>query len=236
MITIDALTLRYGSLTALDGVTMHLAECAVHGITGAAGTGKSSLLDAVYGLVAPDGGIVSRAGHPLRRRDMAYLEGRDILYGGLTGRDLLDMTARYRPGYDPAPLVRLFGLPLGQRVDTWTPERRRKLALCIVLMQRKPLLLLDEPFRGLGIEEALAVQELLRSRKSEGATILLTSREFAPLEALCDDIRRLEGGRLTAEYRRGEYARAAEAARQAEELEELLRRSGLTHFDNGKIN
>ena len=152
MITADNLTVRLGRRDILSRLNMHLTEGAIHGIVGINGAGKTTLLRTLYGLLRPTSGSVTRNGRPLNRREMALLETEPAFYEGMTGRDLLDMTARYRPGYDPAPLVRLFGLPLGQRVDTWPPERRRKLALCIVLMQRKPLLLLDEPFRGVGIE------------------------------------------------------------------------------------
>ena len=238
MITIDSLTVRYGSLTALDGVTMHLAERAVHGVAGASGAGKSSLLNVLYGLVAPDGGAVSRAGHPLRRRDIAYLEGRQRFFEGLTGRDMLDMAARWRTLEDPVDAAREFRLPLDRPIAAWPAQMQRKLALLLVLTQRKPLLLLDEPFRELDTGSGLVVQELLRRRRSEGSTILLTSRELAPLEALCDDIRILDKGRITAEFRPGESTRAAKTPEETDagKLEELLRLHGLTHFDNGKIN
>lgn len=229
MITINALTLRYGSTTALDGVTMHLTERAVHGLVGISGAGKSSLLGAVYGVVAPDSGSITRAGHPLRRHDMAYLEAEPRFYEGLTGRDMLDLTAHYLTTYDPEPLVRLFGLPVDRQIATWPDEMKKRLALTLTLMQRKPLLLLDEPFEGLDGECLGAMQELLLERRAEGATLLVASQRLAELEPLADDIRLLDRGRITAEYRRGEYARANGA------LEELLARHFLTPF-NGKIS
>lgn len=229
MITIDSLTVRYGSLTALDGLTMHLTERAVHGLVGVNGAGKTSLFNAIYGFVTPAGGSVTRSGHPLRRRDMAYLESENFFYDGMTGRDMLDLAAHYHPTSDPAPYVGLFALPVDRPVAEWSAGMRKKLALTVTLMQRKPVLLLDEPFNGLDMESLYAAQQLILQRRAEGATILVSSHLLPTLEALCDDIRLIDGGRITAEYRRGEYPRAAG------ELEELFHRHYLTHF-NGKIS
>lgn len=229
MITIDSLTVRYGSLTALDGVTMHLSERAVHGIVGVNGAGKSSLFNALYGFVTPASGSVTRSGHPLRRRDMAYLEGENFFYDGMTGRDMLDLAAHYHPTSDPAPYVRLFALPVDRPIATWSAGMKKKLALTVTLMQRKPVLLLDEPFNGLDMESLYAAQQLILQRRAEGATVLVSSHLLTTLETLCDDIRLLDDGRITAEYRREEYPRAAS------ELEEMFHRHYLTHF-NGKIN
>lgn len=229
MITIDSLTVRYGSLTALDGLTMHLPERAVHGLVGVNGAGKTSLFNALYGFVTPAGGSVTRSGHPLRRREMAYLESENLFYDGMTGRDMLDLTVHYHPTSDPAPYVRLFALPVDRPVAEWSAGMRKKLALTVTLMQRKPVLLLDEPFNGLDMESLCAAQQLILQRRAEGATILVSSHLFSTLEPLCDDIRLLDGGRITAEYRRGEYRRAAG------ELEEMFHRHYLTLF-NGKIS
>ena len=103
MITIDALRVRDGERTPLDGVTMLLTANAVHGI---AGEGRSELLRAVYGLAVPESGSVTSGGHPLRRRDMAYLEAEPRFWPGLTAGDCLGLVRRYHPASDPAPLLR----------------------------------------------------------------------------------------------------------------------------------
>ena len=90
MITIDALRICDGERTPLDGVTMLLTANAVHGI---AGEGRSELLRAVYGLAVPESGSVTSGGHPLRRRDMAYLEAEPRFWPGLTAGDCLGLVA-----------------------------------------------------------------------------------------------------------------------------------------------
>ena len=214
MITIDSLSVRRDGRTLSDGVTMHLAEGAVHGFSGTDDAVWTSLFDALFGLVRPDAGGVTRFGRPLRRSETAYLERRIRFFDGLTVRDLLDLTAR-RP-----PDRQLTALPAAVQ---------RKTALAATLMQRKPVLLLDEPFDGLDAESLEAAQRLILRRQAEGATVLVASRLLPALEPVCDDIRLTDGGRIAAEYRRGEYARAGQ------ELERLFAlRYGVT--TSGKIS
>ena len=217
MITIDSLSVRRDGRTLSDGVTMHLAEGAVHGFSGTDDAVWTSLFDALFGLVRPDAGGVTRFGRPLRRSETAYLERRIRVFDGLTVRDLLDFTARRHPGSDPETCIRLLGLPPDRQLTALPAAVQRKTALAATLMQRKPVLLLDEPFDGLDAESL------------EGATVLVASRLLPALEPVCDDIRLTDGGRIAAEYRRGEYARAGQ------ELERLFAlRYGVT--TSGKIS
>ena len=218
MITIDSLSVRRDGRTLSDGVTMHLAEGAVHGFSGTDDAVWTALFDALFGLVRPDAGGVTRFGRPLRRSETAYLERRIRFFDGLTVRDLLDLTARRHPGSDPETCIRLLGLP---------PDRQ--LTALPAAVQRKPVLLLDEPFDGLDAESLEAAQRLILRRQAEGATVLVASRLLPALEPVCDDIRLTDGGRIAAEYRRGEYARAGQ------ELERLFAlRYGVT--TSGKIS
>lgn len=102
MITIDALRICDGERTPLDGVTMLLTANAVHGI---AGEGRSELLRAVYGLAVPESGSVTSGGHPLRRRDMAYLEAEPRFWPGLTAGDCLGLVRRYHPRIGPGSVA-----------------------------------------------------------------------------------------------------------------------------------
>ena len=130
MITIDALRVRDGERTPLDGVTMLLTANAVHGI---AGEGRSELLRAVYGLAVPESGSVTSGGHPLRRRDMAYLEAEPRFWPGLTAGDCLGLVRRYHPASDPAPLLRRLPVPPAAEAAALPPNERKRLALILQL-------------------------------------------------------------------------------------------------------
>ena len=171
MITIDSLSVRRDGRTLSDGVTMHLAEGAVHGFSGTDDAVWTALFDALFGLVRPDAGGVTRFGRPLRRSETAYLERRIRFFDGLTVRDLLDFTARRHPGSDPETCIRLLGLLPDRQLTALPAAVQRKTALAATLMQRKPVLLLDEPFDGLDAESLEAAQRLILRRQAEGATV-----------------------------------------------------------------
>ena len=218
MITADNLTVRLGRRDILSRLNMHLTAGAIHGIVGLNGAGKTTLLRTLYGLLRPTSGSVTRNGRPLNRREMALLETEPAFYEGMTGRDLLDLTAHYHPSSDPEPYLRLFALPADEPVDNWSTGMKRKLALSSVLMQRKEVVLLDEPFNGLDMESLYVTRQLLSRRRAEGATLVVTSHLMEPLAELCDDLFVLDGAAIAARYDRREFPRAVR------ELEVIFRR------------
>lgn len=208
MITIDALRVRDGERTPLDGVTMLLTANAVHGI---AGEGRSELLRAVYGLAVPESGSVTSGGHPLRRRDMAYLEAEPRFWPGLTAGDCLGLVRRYHPASDPAPLLRRLPVPPATEAAALPPNERKRLALVLLLLNPKRVLLLDEPFRGLDVESAFMLRQLILQLGSEGRTVLVAAR-LAELDGICDDFYVLGGGGVRGRYEHYEFARAVREA------------------------
>lgn len=208
MITIDALRVRDGERTPLDGVTMLLTANAVHGI---AGEGRSELLRAVYGLAVPESGSVTSGGHPLRRRDMAYLEAEPRFWPGLTAGDCLGLVRRYHPASDPAPLLRRLPVPPAAEAASMPPNERKRLALVLLLLNPKRVLLLDEPFRGLDVESAFMLRQLILQLGSEGRTVLVAAR-LAELDGICDDFYVLGGGGVRGRYEHYEFARAVREA------------------------
>ena len=192
MITIDALRIRDGERTLLDGVTMHLPANAVHGI---AGEGRSALLRALYGLIVPDAGRITLGGHPLRRCDVGFAEAEPRFWPGLTVRDCLDLAVRYNPGSNPAAMLRRLPVPLDAEAAA-LPER---------------VLLLDEPFRGLDVESAFMLRQLILQLGSEGRTVLVAAR-LAELDGICDDFYVLGGGGVRGRYEHYEFARAVREA------------------------
>lgn len=208
MITIDALRVRDRERTPLDGVTMLLTANAVHGI---AGEGRSELLRAVYGLAVPESGSVTSGGHPLRRRDMAYLEAEPHFWPGLTAGDCLGLVRRYHPASDPAPLLRRLPVPPAAKAVSMPPNERKRLALVLLLLNPKRVLLLDEPFRGLDVESAFMLRQLILQLGSEGRTVLVAAR-LAELDGICDDFYVLGGGGVRGRYEHYEFARAVREA------------------------
>ena len=212
MITIDALRICDGERTLLDGVTMHLPANAVHGI---AGEGRSALLQALYGLVVPDAGRITLGGHPLRRCDVGFAEAEPRFWPGLTVRDCLDLAVRYNPGSNPAAMLRRLPVPLDAEAAALPGAERKRLALILLLMQRKRVLLLDEPFCGLDAESVFVVQQLILQLGCEGRTLLIAADSLALLDGICDDLYVLGGGQVQGRYEHYEFQRAIREAGSA---------------------
>lgn len=208
MITIDALRICDRERPLLDGVTMHLPANAVHGI---AGEGRSALLKALYGLVTPDAGRMTSGGHSLRRCDVAFSEAEPRFWPGLTVRDHLDLVRRYNPGSDPASMLRRFPVPLDAEAAALPEAERKRLALVLLLQNPGRVLLLDEPFRGLDIESAFLLRQLILQLGSDGRTVLVAAR-LAELDGICDDFYVLGGGIVRGRYEHYEFARAVREA------------------------
>ena len=212
MITIDALRICDGERTLLDGVTMHLPANAVHGI---AGEGRSALLQALYGLVVPDAGRITLGGHPLRRCDVGFAEAEPRFWPGLTVRDCLDLAVRYNLGSNPAAMLRRLPVPLDAEAAALPEAERKRLALILLLMQRKRVLLLDEPFCGLDAESVFVVQQLILQLGCEGRTLLVAADSLALLDGICDDLYVLGGGQVQGRYEHYEFRRAIREAGSA---------------------
>ena len=209
MITIDALRIRDGERTLLDGVTMHLPANAVHGI---AGEGRSALLRALYGFVVPDAGRITLGGHPLRRCDVGFAEAEPRFWPGLTVRDYLDLAVRYNPGSNPAAMLRRLPVPLDAEAAALPEAERKRLALVLLLLNPKRVLLLDEPFRGLDVESAFMLRQLILQLGCEGRTLLVAADSLALLDGICDDLYVLGGGGVRGRYEHYEFARAVREA------------------------
>jgi hypothetical protein len=95
------------------------------------------------------------------------------------------------------------------------PNERKRLALILLLMQRKRVLLLDEPFCGLDAESVFVVQQLILQLGCEGRTLLVAADSLALLDGICDDLYVLGGGQVQGRYEHYEFRRAIREAGSA---------------------
>ncbi|HEX8670488.1 MAG TPA: ATP-binding cassette domain-containing protein [Longimicrobium sp.] len=206
MISIEKLTVRYGSTPVLNGVDLVVDGGQVHGLAGRNGAGKTTLLDALYGFVRPSGGVIRFRGEPLRSREVVgYLPAPSFFYPKITGREYLGVFRAGRAGFDVAEWNRVFDLPLDRLVETYSLGMRKKLALLGVLSLGRPVLILDEPFNGLDLETNQILTRLFRELADAGHTVLLTSHILASLTTGCDAVHLLSAGRIERTFRAGEF-------------------------------
>lgn len=188
---------RFGHATALDGLTMSVAEGDVHAFLGPNGSGKTTALRVLLGLIHADAGVSTVLGLnpwsdiPTLHRRLAYVPGDVALWPNLTGGEVIDLLGRLRGGLDPArrdALIARFELDPRKKSRSYSKGNRQKVALISALASEVDLYLLDEPTSGLDPLMEAAFRESIRELKAQGRTVLLSSHILSEAEALCDRV------------------------------------------------
>ena len=222
MLEVRGLSVSYGPVQALAGVSLEAREGEITALVGANGAGKSSLIHAVAGLAPAAGGKIAFRGeevlglpsHRIFRRGVALCpEGRMVL-GGLTVEENLKLAAPGRRSF--ADLYALFPR-LGERASSrgasLSGGEAQMLAIARALAQEPRLLLLDEPSLGLAPNAVQAIFALLPQLRDRGLTILLVEQNLVQALRAADRAYLLEGGRIA---RRGPAAALLEDERIVE--------------------
>lgn len=201
----EGLTKRYGSVAALDDLTMEVERGEVLGYLGPNGAGKTTTIRLLLALARPTAGRAEIFGIDCTRRPadahrhLAHVPGEAALWPTLTGAETLHLLGRVHGSVDEAyrdELVERFDLDVDKKVRAYSRGNRQKVLLVAALMCRPDLLVLDEPTTGL---DPLMEQEFRRAiaeAKSRGQTVFLSSHILSEVEALCDRVAILRDGRL----------------------------------------
>ncbi|MCD2190953.1 ABC transporter ATP-binding protein [Actinomycetospora soli] len=207
------LTKRYGTRAAVDDVDLHVAEGDRYGFLGPNGSGKTTMVRMLLGLVFATRGEIRVLGHEVPRevhqvlpRIGAMVEG-PAAYGHLSGRANLDLLDASGPGPRAGRRRRVgeamerVGLGGVDRrpVRTYSLGMRQRLGLAGALLSRPDLLILDEPTNGLDPHGIREIRELLIELNHEGTTVFLSSHLLAEIEALCTRVGVVDRGRLVLE-------------------------------------
>jgi ABC-type multidrug transport system ATPase subunit len=211
VIATRGLTKRYGRIRAVDGIDLHVQAGDVYGFLGANGSGKTTTVRMLVGLVLPTSGEVDvlgermpRAGRRVLPRVGALIEG-PAFYGHLSGRDnlaLLDAsgpggTRRTRRTRIDAVLEQVGLAGVGRRpTRAYSMGMRQRLGLAAALLRRPELLILDEPTNGLDPQGIAEIRELLVELHRGGTTVFLSSHLLAEVELMATRVGVLDRGRL----------------------------------------
>lgn len=203
-IEINGLVKNFGTVRALDGLDLTVAEGEVHGFLGPNGAGKSTTIRILLGLVRADGGSARLlGGEPWTdavdlHRQIAYVPGDVTLWPSLTGGETIDLLARMRGGIDEerrAELVDRFDLDPSKKARTYSKGNRQKVSLVSAFSSHARLLLLDEPSSGLDPLMENVFQQCVADARDRGVTVLLSSHILAETEALCQRVTIIRAGR-----------------------------------------
>ncbi|GGG19520.1 multidrug ABC transporter ATP-binding protein [Rhodococcoides trifolii] len=211
MIRTTGLTKRYGSVRAVDGIDLDVRAGDIYGFVGANGSGKTTTVRMLLGLVLATSGEMQVLGEEMPRRRTNVLPRVGALienpaaYPNVSGRRNLTLLDAAGPGgsrrtrrtrVDEAlEQVGLAGV--GRRpVKQYSLGMRQRLGLAAALMRTPELLILDEPTNGLDPQGILEIRELLLGLHARGTTVFLSSHLLAEVEQLCDRVGVLDRGRL----------------------------------------
>jgi branched-chain amino acid transport system ATP-binding protein len=239
LLSLDKVTKRFGALVVSDAVSLAVAPGRLHALIGPNGAGKTSLINQISGSLFPDSGRIHFAGEDVTRLDLPVRARRGLLRSFQIASILPDFTAvgnvalavqarsgsSYRlfrnaareTSLNDAAMAALTRVGLqaraGRIAGALAHGEKRLLEIAMAVASAPKLLLLDEPFAGLGREESGAAVELLLQLKQQ-FTILLVEHDMDAVFALADDISVLVGGRILATGE-PEAIRASAAVRTA---------------------
>lgn len=202
-----ALTKYYGKTRGIEDLTLSVEEGEIFGFLGPNGAGKTTTIRLLLNLIFPTAGEVSVFGEDAVKESRAirarigYVPGDVHLYPKMTGHELVNYFARFRPD-KPAvlkdKLVKRLDLDLSPRIKNYSHGNKQKLALVLAFMHDPDLLILDEPTLGL---DPLILQEfflMLREFKDRGKSVFLSSHQLPEVERVCDRVGIIKKGSVAA--------------------------------------
>jgi ABC-2 type transport system ATP-binding protein len=210
MLSIRGVTKKFGSLIAVDDLTLELPAGHVHAFLGPNGAGKTTTIRMCTGLLRPDAGSVSVGGFDVAtqgveaRKLLAYVPDEPYLYDRLTGREFLDFTGRVyglpRDLYEQrlAEVNAQFSLDgfLDQLADGYSHGMRQRVVLAAAMLHKPKVLIVDEPLVGLDPKHIRIVLALLRSIADGGGCVLMSTHSLATVEGVCDGVSVMDHGKM----------------------------------------
>lgn len=213
IIEVRDLVKRYGSFTAVKGISFDVREGEIFGIVGPNGAGKTTTLEIVETLKQPTSGSITVDGHDalkdpwqVKRVIGVQLQAAGF-YPGLTLRELLHLFAGlYDTKVDAMAMLRKVQLAdkAGARYEKLSGGQKQRFSIASTLVNSPRVIFLDEPSTGLDPQARLNLWELVRQIRSEGVTVVLTTHYMEEAEQLSDRLAIMDEGQIVASGTPGE--------------------------------
>ncbi len=213
LIKTSGLTRQFGPVTAVDHIDLQVNAGEIYGFLGPNGSGKTTTIRMLTGLLEPTSGKAFICGHDISREParakalIAYVPDQPKIYGKLTAREFLALMAdlyRMPPDYAREQAARLLAMfELTERADEllegYSHGMRQKVVLAAALIHRPRVLLMDEPTVGLDPRSARLLKNVLQQLARLGAAIFVSTHILEIAERMCHRVGILQQGRLIAQ-------------------------------------
>lgn len=196
MIEINSLNKRFGKLTVLDGLDLHIDSGGIFAVLGPNGSGKTTLIKSILGMVIPDRGDIKIEGNSVLnesdyRNNINYLPQIANFPANLSVKELIKMVKNLRPKEaNDLKLIEHFGLEpfLDKKLGNLSGGTKQKVNIVLTFMFESDLIILDEPTTGLDPISLIHLKELIHIEKNKGKTILITTHIMSFVEEIADEI------------------------------------------------
>lgn len=212
LIEANGLKKRFGSIAAVNGISLTVRRGEVLGFLGPNGAGKSTTMKMITGFLEPDAGAVKVAGFDMftkgkaAKAKLGYLPEGAPSYGEMTAGDFLAFIAEIR-GFDKAQAAKKVGAAvektelqsvLGQRIETLSKGYKRRVAMAQAILHDPQVLVMDEPTDGLDPNQKHHVRKLISDMAAEKA-IIVSTHILEEVEAVCSRAIIINKGRIVAD-------------------------------------
>lgn len=202
LVTCTALTKRYGSKTALNGVNLQLKRGRIVGLLGPNGSGKTTLIKLLCGLIQPTEGDIAIGGMPVgpaTKALVSYLPDRMYFADWMKASDLLDLFNDFYSDFDRSKATAMcqsLGVVPSQRLKTMSKGTKEKVQLVLVMARKAQLYLLDEPIAGVDPAARDFILHTILTNYNEEGTVLISTHLISDIEKVLDEAIFLKTGKV----------------------------------------
>jgi ABC-2 type transport system ATP-binding protein len=219
---IDSISVSYAQKLILEEITVEFEKGKVYGILGRNGAGKTTFFNTIFGRVKANFGRIIFENQPLKKEKISFLETESYFYPLMKGIEYLELINSDKSEIEA--FNKIFQLPLDKYIEDYSTGMKKKIAVIGTILQKRPILILDEPFNGLDLESNEILYKVIEKIKHQ-KIILLSSHILESLTNVCDEIHYLNQKHIEIKYMKNDFEELKNRIKKEihQDLEESLK-------------